>query len=147
MVYRSKKINNRRLFFNFNDDQGWTTFKQLTSEATLLKCIKGLNIEEEGRIWLKKFKNIIYRSFKTIRLKSKNQLDVLHNLMSKKAELVEFILYIKTTQMSENNKIYHIMSYEEEVYEFEKLIADISASRNASTLKQDFLSLSENGNF
>ena len=55
-VKGSQKNHTRREIFNYNDTEGWKKFKYLTTDDTLSKCIKGLNIEEEGRIWLKKFK-------------------------------------------------------------------------------------------
>ena len=46
--------------FNFRSDEGWKTYKYLTSSNQLTNCIKGVNIQEECRIWLKKLKNILH---------------------------------------------------------------------------------------
>ena len=50
------KKGNRQEMFNFNDPEGWIKYKKLTSENNLTKCFKGVNVNEEGRIWLKKLK-------------------------------------------------------------------------------------------
>ena len=56
-------------------------YKKLTLGQVLTNCIKGRNIEEEGRIWLKKYKNILHRSFQISRKKQKNKLNIKHYLM------------------------------------------------------------------
>ena len=48
----------RKTVFNFRSSEGWEKYKEMTSGNQLLNCIKGVNILEEGRIWLKHFKNI-----------------------------------------------------------------------------------------
>ena len=67
--------------------------------------------------------------------------------MAKKAQLVEVISALKTSQMVESNKISLIIKYQREISEFDNIIANMTASRNANTIKKHFLSLSENGNF
>ena len=75
--------------FNFNDLEGWKKFSLLTSGSTLLNCLQSYNIEEDGRKWFKIIMNILHRSFKKIRIVSKN------SFMAKKAELVDCITLIK----------------------------------------------------
>ena len=57
--------------FNFRDNEGWVKYKRLTSMDTLSKCFKSGNFQEEARIWLKKFHNILCRSFPVIRVQKK----------------------------------------------------------------------------
>ena len=54
--YKLQNNSNRIQNFNFNDPKGWEMYKNLTSGQVLTDCIKGINIEEESRIWMKKLK-------------------------------------------------------------------------------------------
>ena len=72
-----------KLFFNFKNTEGWAKYKSLTSGQILTNCIKGINIEEEGRIWLKKFTNILHQSFKKSRKTQKYKFNIIHQLMLK----------------------------------------------------------------
>ena len=76
-----KNSNDRTTSFNFNDPEGWQKFKNLTSGNVLTKCIKGICIQEEGRIWLKNLKNILHRSFKVTRRLKREYFDIIHHIM------------------------------------------------------------------
>ena len=106
--------------FNFNDLEGWKKFSLLTSGSTLLNCLQSYYIEEDGRKWFKKFMNILHRSFKKIRIVSKNSFDILHNFMAKKAELVDCITLIKKKKRNihEQKKLHMITKYQLEIENF-----------------------------
>ena len=93
-------------------------YSLLTSGSTLLNCLQSYNIEEDGRKWFKKFMNILHRSFKKIRIVSKNSFDILHNFMAKKAELVDCITLIKKCNTHEQKKLHMITKYQLEIENF-----------------------------
>ena len=71
----------------------------------------------------------------------------IHSLMAKKSQLIEIISNLKLCQMENTKKISLISSYQEEVSQFDVMIADISASKNAAIIKEHFQNLSIDGNF
>ena len=56
---------------------------------------KGVNLEEEARIWFKKLTNIIHRSFPKIKISSVIQNDEIHKTMLERSKFVQMIENIK----------------------------------------------------
>ena len=144
MKVKKSRIN----VYNFHDKDAWKKYKQMTSKNELPNCIKGVNLLEESRIWMKKFKNILQRSFKMIRGSRRKHIDILHNYMLRKSLLLEKIVFIKNaSKLEEGAKIQLIFSCEKEIENIDHVIAEFSSSKNARIIKEHYANLAENGAF
>ena len=146
--HRNTKTIKRNKKFNFSSVEGWKTYKYLTSSNQLTKCIKGVNLQEECRIWMKKFKNILHRSFKVLNVSRKPKIDLLHEIMCKRSKLLETIEVIKKNcSFSNEQKIQTITQYLFVIDHFDKKIADICFLKNSEKIRNNFLNLIDNGQF
>ena len=142
------KKGNRQEMFNFNHPEGWIKYKKLTAGSYLTKSFKGVNLHEEGRIWLKRFKNILHRSFRKIRMTNKLPFDIIHELMVKKAKFYEDMNIIKLSQIyNEKQKVNLLSKCMDVISSFDFEIAQLTSEKNAKKIKSHFLGLSQNGKF
>ena len=143
-----KEQKSRIEHFNFKDPEGWKKFKSLTSGHLLTDCFKNVNMEEESRIWHKKFMNILHRSFTKIRLTKKLQCNLIHNFMVKKAYLFDQIKELTMNYtLNEKHRVDMICKVRIEIDIFDDMIADLSSENNAYLIKQHFINLSNKGGF
>ena len=84
-----QRENYRFEIFNFKDPEGIQRFQELTSSTTLSKCFKNKDIVSESKQWLKKFKNILQRSFKKIRITKPRQKSEIIVEMREKARIMQ----------------------------------------------------------
>ena len=138
------KNEKRMTIFNFKDKNGWLLYKKLTSEDGLSNCFKGVNFQEEARIWLKKFQNIIHRSFPIIRVKKKVNNDQIHQLLLEKSKLQENIVLLSKSNLLQHEKVKSIFNIQTRM---DIEIASISSNKNAQIIRDQYTNLSEFGNF
>ena len=132
---------------NFKDQNGWKRYKLLTSENTLTNCFKGVNFEEESRIWFKKFNNILHRSFPKVRIAEKNKFDCTQKLMTEKSELQCEIIKILELEIPIQEKADLVSSLEKKIDFLDRSIANLCAEKNANLIRTHYSNLSDFGNF
>ena len=137
----------RRNIFNFNHKEGWKKFHQFTSSNTLSACFKGINFEEESRIWHKKLINILHRSFPVIRpIQNRENKSYVHNLLMEKSKLQEKVSSISKSELT-NNNIFCINQIQRAIEKLDCEIAEMTAERNVKIIKEQFSNLTEFGKF
>ena len=151
---RQKHMKNVRTeVFNFKNTDGIQKFKELTSGSTLSSCFKGGDVVKESNHWLKEFNNILQRSFKKIRLTSRNtQNEEIVVLMQSKAKLITQIKKLEKCLEVCGEKIFqkianHVIKLESEVEQTDRLISALISDRNAQKIRNHFDDLMVSGKF
>ena len=133
----------REFYFNYKDVDGWRKFRELTSQGTLSKCFNGGLFEEECRMWFKKLNDILHRCFKKKRFKEVFQQSEVHTLLFTKSKLNELISELKSSSFSEIQLLEKISILQRKIVSLDERIANISAVRNASLIRQNYKDMSE----
>ena len=130
--------------FNFKDPEGIQRFQELTSSTTLSKCFKNKDIVSESKQWLKKFKNILQRSFKKIRITKPRQKSEIIVEMREKARIMQKLETLQqrlemSSQTIAQNIIYKLVLIKIEFEEIEISISNKFQIIMSKRLKSIFL--------
>ena len=109
--------------------------------------VKGGNFQEESRIWLKKFRNILFSSFPVITVQKNTKNDQIHQLLLEKSQLQVKIQEITKGSLSQHERLKFIFNFETQIEQLDIKIASISAEKNAKHIRDQYTNLSEFGNF
>ena len=83
-----------------------------------------------------------------MRVSKRPQIDILHQYMLRKSQVLEKINLIKgAKRLSYEIKLQLILRCEKEIEDINFIIADLSCLRNAKIIKHHYTSMTENGNF
>ena len=92
---------------------------------TLSKCYKGGHLQDKARIWLKKFLNILCRSFPVIRMQKKSKNYQIHQLLLKKSKLQESVQFLLKSYLSMHDRIKSIFNIETQIEDLDVQIVNI----------------------
>ena len=135
--------NQRYEIFQFNDAEGVQKFNAMTSSSALSNCIKGKNVKQEGKKWLKTLNNCLQRSFKKVRVRNRRiKQDEVHDLMMAKSAIqMKTDEILKQVQDSPNdiaNQSQIVVSLKEHIDRLDSKIADLCAVKNMKIIKDHF---------
>ena len=137
-----KIVKSRTEVFKYNDEEGKTRFRELTSKNTLSKCFEEKDIIKASQKWMKELKNILHRSFKKVRTgnrKTKSS-DIVENLKTKhklKNELDDIKIELKDGNMSSiNMKKKHDLK--DRIEEVDEALANAVLEKNATVISEHF---------
>ena len=142
---KTKNLKNE--MFNFKDEEGQKSYKEMTSGNELTSIFQNSNIVDPAKRWHKEFQNSLQRSFQKIRVKGPKppNKDVMNKILEKLDELKTGKADDQTVLNESEYKEYFELTDQLETVEEE--IGNTSAENNAKMILEHFgiLAICEGG--
>ena len=126
--------------FNFNDNEDFITYHKVTeNNEELLNCFDDENINVSSKRWLKIFTNILYRSFKKVRICKNKSIQNLTNFQKKREQFKKE--KSKEQNDEDGDKCEQL---DDEIAEVNDKSSDLCAEKNKTSV-EDFLKHTDDG--